>query len=141
MLKGFLIPNVIAYLLILAFLVVIGSYYGGSILRTYEIDQIRREAELLDNALTRYSSNHMGVNEDTLEFNEESKKLLYHKNSLYPISLDELGAIRDEDNYFSDHIDLDRWTYQVTWESGEMFYDLECDLPNGTKYHSPRSKH
>lgn len=141
MLKGFLIPNVIGYLLILSILAVMGSYVGVKVLNNYEINQIKHEAELLDNALIRYSSNHMGVNENTLGFNSESKKLLYRKTSLYPANLTELGKIRNEDNYFSDHIDLSKWKYTVSWSSGKMVYDLERDLPDGTKYHSPHSKH
>ena len=140
MLKGSLMANVIIYLLVLAFLILCGTYFGNSLFNNYRIGQIQREAVLLDNALAKYSSNHIGVNENTIGLNEEENKIVYRKTNLYPISLSELGRIRSEDNYFSDYIDLDRWTYQVRWVSGNMVYDLRSELPDGTIYHSPCSK-
>ncbi|KHM52002.1 hypothetical protein NZ47_07325, partial [Anaerovibrio lipolyticus] len=135
-----LVVNVIIYLIILLFIALSGSYFGSKLIENYETDQIKREAVLIDTALTRYSTNHLGVNEDTLDIDEEQHKLLYHKISLFPLDLSELGKIRDEDNYFSEYIDLARWSYTTKWDStGNMVYDLRSELPNGSTYHSPRS--
>lgn len=140
MLKGSLVVNVIAYLIILLIIALSGSYFGSKFIDNYETDQIKREAVLLDMALNRYSTNHLGVNEDTLSFDEEQHKLFYHKSSFFPSDLSELGKIRDEDNYFSEYIDLARWSYTTKWDStGNMVYDLRSELPNGSTYHSPRS--
>ncbi len=140
MLKGSLVVNVIAYVLFLSILALSGSYFGSSFIDNYETDQIKREAVLLDTALTRYSANHLGVNNKTLSVDTEQHKVVYRKTSLFPSNLSELGKIRDEDNYFSEYIDLARWSYTTKWDStGNMVYDLRSELPNGSTYHSPRS--
>lgn len=139
MLKAFILSHVICYLISIGVLVMLGVLYSASVIRNYQVDQIYREALLLDNALIKYSSFHIGVLQNSVDVNQDGQ-MHYRATDLYPVDLDALGAIRNEGNYFSDYIDLNLWQYQTRIESdGRMVYSLRRELPDGSIYTSPNS--
>lgn len=139
MLKAFVTFHIIMFLLFTALLVSAGAYMGITAINNYQADIINREGMVLDQALIRYSANHIGVNTESITFSEENG-ITYWKTSIYPADKKDLEKLRDELNYFSKEIDLSEWTYRTEYDgNGSMTYDLRRKMLNGAEYHTPNS--
>ena len=67
--------------------------------------------------------------------------MFYTTGPIFPKNLSDLGTIRDEQGYFSEAIDLSKFTYTTQTDAdGNMTYTLGVTMPNGEYYLSPLSK-
>lgn len=117
-------------------------YLGSNIVRDYKTQVIMRECDVLDQVLEKYSISHADVADaDVAHAGDNTNNVIYHMKRNYPKDLNELGAIRDERAFFSDRIDLSKFSYQTHTDPAQgMTYTLSVSLPNGFYYKSPNSK-
>ena len=134
---GFLFPSVMLAILffVLAFA---GSMYVG----TRVIDNYR--ADVLDSALLMYAKAHRQVDPENVEIRTQqdgNSYMFYTTGPIFPKNLNDLGTVRDEQGYFSEAIDLSKFTYATQTDAdGNMTYTLGVTMPNGEYYLSPLSK-
>lgn len=117
-------------------------YLGSNIVRDYKTQVIMRECDVLDQALENYSLTHTNIADaDVTHAGDNTNNVIYHMKRHYPSNLNELGTIRDERAFFSERIDLSKFSYEThtDYEQG-MTYTLSVSLPNGFYYKSPNSK-
>ena len=123
------------------FLVETSSLYP--MIQNMRTEKLMRECDALDTALLFYARAHRAIIPSTIRYKKkvDGDEYLYCECSpIYPKTLYELGQIRDEQAYFSDHIDLSKFRYSTKVEAdGRMKYKLEVTLPNGHSYISPQS--
>ena len=136
---GYTLLSTIIYVAMMIMMFSGGIAAGYQVVNNYRADTLMRQCEILDRSLQLYSKMHKAVLVNSVTIDEENRLRYYHTR-IYPHSLEELGVIQDEQGYFSQDIDLSKFTYTVTTnEDGSMRYRLGVTLPNGKFYTSPQS--
>lgn len=140
-LKGMSIINTSITMLMLVIGFGMSMYLGSSVVQNYKTEVIMRECDILDQALEKYSILHSNIADSLSHAGDKTNNVIFHAEHNYPKSLNELGKIRDERAFFSDSIDLSKFSYETHRDSEKgMTYTLGVHLPNGYYYKSPNSK-
>ena len=140
-LKGLSLINTSVTMLILVIGFGLSAYLGSSVVQDYKTEVIMRECDVIDMALEKYSVLHSNVSENLRHAGDNTNNVIFHASHNYPKTLSELGKIRNEHAFFSDNIDLSKFSYEVHTDPEQgMTYTLGVHLPNGYYYKSPNSK-
>ena len=111
---GFLFPSVMLAILFLV-LSFAGSFYIGTrVIDNYRADVLVRECDALDSALLMYAKAHRQVGPEDVEIRTQkdgNSYMFYTTGPVFPKNLSDLGTVRDEQGYFSEAIDLSKFTY------------------------------
>lgn len=139
-LKGLSILNTSVTMLMLVIGFGLSTYLGSSVVQEYKTEVIKRECDVLDQALEKYSISHPNIT-NISHAGDNTNNVAFHQKHNYPNSLTELGKIKDEQALFSDRIDLSKFDYETHTDTKKgMTYTLGVHLPNGYYYKSPNSK-
>lgn len=111
-----------------------GIAAGTYAIQNYKTHELKSQCDVLDRALETWAKSHQGVDESSFE--EKDGKLIYSRQRLYPVDLDELEKVQSM-KYFVQNIDLRNFSYST--QDGGVRYKLEVSLPDGSIYKSPRS--
>lgn len=140
---GFILPNVIVAILFWVTAFAGSAYLGSRIVDDYRAYVLTRQCDVLDSALIMYAKTHRAVAAQNVRMrtNSEGKEVMsYTTGAIYPANLKLLGTVRDEQGYFSQEIDLSKFSYSTKKDSnGNMIYSLGVTMPNGYFYTSPHS--
>ena len=121
-------------------------YIGTRVIDNYQADMLVRECDVLDSALLMYAKAHRQVDPENVEIRTRTQQdrnsyMYYTTGPIFPRNLSDLGTVRDEQGYFSEAIDLSKFTYTTQTDAdGNMTYTLGVTMPNGEYYLSPLSK-
>ena len=118
-------------------------YIGTRVIDNYRADMLVRECDVLDSALLMYAKAHRQVDPENVEIRKQDRNsyMYYTTGPIFPRNLSDLGTVRDEQGYFSEAIDLSKFTYTTQTDAdGNMTYTLGVTMPNGEYYLSPLSK-
>lgn len=141
---GFLIPSVMLAILFFVLAFAGSIYIGTRVIDNYRADMLVRECDVLDSALLMYAKAHRQVDPENVEIRTQqdgNSYMYYTTGRIFPRNLSDLGTIRDEQGYFSEAIDLSKFTYTTQTDAdGNMTYTLGVTMPNGEYYLSPLSK-
>lgn len=141
---GFILPSIMLAILFLVLAFAGSMYVGVKVVDNYRADVLVRECDALDSALLMYAKAHRQVDPRNVEIRTQqggASYTFYTTGPIFPKNLSDLGTIRDEQGYFSEAIDLSKFTYTTqTDEDGNMSYTLGVTMPNGEYYLSPLSK-
>lgn len=141
---GFLFPSVMLAILFFVLAFAGSMYIGTRVIDNYRADVLVRECDVLDSALLMYAKAHRQVNPEDVEIRTQkdgNSYMFYTTGPVFPKNLSDLGTVRDEQGYFSEAIDLSKFTYATQTDAdGNMTYTLGVTMPNGEYYLSPLSK-
>lgn len=140
---GFLFPTVMLAILFFVLAFAGSMYVGTRVIDNYRADVLVRECDALDSALLMYAKAHRQVDPENVEMDAAGWELIHvlHNGADFPKNLSDLGTVRDEQGYFSEAIDLSKFTYTTQTDAdGNMTYTLGVTMPNGEYYLSPLSK-
>ena len=76
---------------------------------------------------------------DTALYNYSVLMKMNNNENFYPKTLEELGFLKNYDDFFANQIDLTKFDYTVTRKGTEIHYILGVHLPDGNYYVSPNS--
>ena len=120
------------------------SYLGAKAVDNYRADELKRECDAIDSALVVWAKNHRQVSAADVSIRTDAdgnEYLAYATGGMFPKTLAELGTVSTEQGYFSEEIDLTKFSYATqTGSDGKMTYTLGVTMPNGYYYISPLSK-
>lgn len=141
---GFLFPSVMLAILFFVLTFAGSIYIGTRVIDNYRADMLVRECDVLDSALLMYAKAHRHVDPENVEIRTQQDRnsyMYYTTGPIFPRNLSDLGTVRDEQGYFSEAIDLSKFTYTTQTDAdGNMTYTLGVTMPNGEYYLSPLSK-
>lgn len=141
---GFLFPTVMLAILFFVLAFAGSMYVGTRVIDNYRADVLVRECDALDSALLMYAKAHRQVDPENVEIRMQqdgNSYMFYTTGPIFPKNLSDLGTVRDEQGYFSEAIDLSKFTYTTQTDAdGNMTYTLGVTMPNGEYYLSPLSK-
>lgn len=141
---GFLFPSVMLAILFFVLTFAGSIYIGTRVIDNYLADMLVRECDVLDSALLMYAKAHRHVDPENVEIRTQQDRnsyMYYTTGPIFPKNLSDLGTVRDEQGYFSEAIDLSKFTYTTQTDAdGNMTYTLGVTMPNGEYYLSPLSK-
>lgn len=141
---GFLFPSVMLAILFFVLTFAGSIYIGTMVIDNYRADMLVRECDVLDSALLMYAKAHRHVDPENVEIRTQQDRnsyMYYTTGPIFPRNLSDLGTVRDEQGYFSEAIDLSKFTYTTQTDAdGNMTYTLGVTMPNGEYYLSPLSK-
>lgn len=141
---GFLFPSVMLAILFFVLTFAGSIYIGTRVIDNYLADMLVRECDVLDSALLMYAKAHRHVDPENVEIRTQQDRnsyMYYTTGPIFPRNLSDLGTVRDEQGYFSEAIDLSKFTYTTQTDAdGNMTYTLGVTMPNGEYYLSPLSK-
>lgn len=141
---GFLFPSVMLAILFFVLAFAGSIYIGTRVTDNYRADMLVRECDALDSALLMYAKAHRQVDSKNVEIRTQqdgNSYMYYTTGPTFPRNLSDLGIVRDEQGYFSEAIDLSKFTYTTQTDAdGNMTYTLGVTMPNGEYYLSPLSK-
>lgn len=141
---GFLFPSVMLAILFFVLTFAGSIYIGTRVIDNYLADMLVRECDVLDSALLMYAKAHRHVDPENVEIRTQqdgNSYMYYTTGRIFPRNLSDLGTVRDEQGYFSEAIDLSKFTYTTQTDAdGNMTYTLGVTMPNGEYYLSPLSK-
>ena len=141
---GFLFPSVMLAILFFVLTFAGSIYIGTRVIDNYLADMLVRECDVLDSALLMYAKAHRHVDPENVEIRTQQDRnsyMYYTTGPIFPRNLSDLGPVRDEQGYFSEAIDLSKFTYTTQTDAdGNMTYTLGVTMPNGEYYLSPLSK-
>ena len=141
------------FALTLSFLIMIvgiGIQITANFVLSAHCDIYRKEAAYIDKALERYAYHNTGVDTSSVQYDESTRRVTYDKTRIYPESLNELGAIKNDYGYINRLVllategtsrtgayggDFGKFRYTTATDSnGVMSYHLEVTLPDGQNY-------
>lgn len=141
---GFMFPSVMLAILFFVLTFAGSIYIGTRVIDNYRADMLVRECDVLDSALLMYAKAHRHVDPENVEIRTQQDRnsyMYYTTGPIFPRNLSDLGTVRDEQGYFSEAIDLSKFTYTTQTDAdGNMTYTLGVTMPNGEYYLSPLSK-
>lgn len=141
---GFLFPSVMLAILFFVLTFAGSIYIGTRVIDNYLADMLVRECDVLDSALLMYAKAHRHVDPENVEIRTQQDRnsyMYYTTGPIFPRNLSDLGTVQDEQGYFSEAIDLSKFTYTTQTDAdGNMTYTLGVTMPNGEYYLSPLSK-
>jgi len=141
--RGSITLSVILFILFSISVLAAGIYSLSYFVQNAKADALISECDALDNALLSYGIAHKIVIPTSTEFISEpdgGEHLHFKTSYSYPTDLKELGTVRNEHGWFSQEIDLSKFTYKVTVNSDlSQTYTLGVEMPNGSIYTSKRS--
>ena len=141
---GFLFPSVMLAILFFVLTFAGSIYIGTMVIDNYRADMLVRDCDVLDSALLMYAKAHRHVDPENVEIRTQQDRnsyMYYTTGPIFPRNLSDLGTVRDEQGYFSEAIDLSKFTYTTQTDAdGTMTYTLGVTMPNGEYYLSPLSK-